>query len=172
VASSSQWAQCAQSPAVLATGLLWRGLAASSPTARFHFEDRCAVAGAGNGCDTGGFDSAPPACVVCGRKLCVPSSSGCAIWSELDERLCGNRPLAGKARRDRAGSSMWVCGYGGRPTPSRTLLATGLLRQPLTEPYAGALSILIDEHAGAERATSHLPSTGRPIWVMATWAIS
>ena len=42
---------------------------------------------------------------------------------------------------------MRVCGYGGRPPPSRALLATGLLRHPLTEPDAGALSILVDEQA-------------------------
>jgi hypothetical protein len=32
------------------------------------------------------------------------------------------------------------------PTRSRALLATGLLRRPLSEPDAGALSVLIDEH--------------------------
>src|SRR5271155_4046897 len=38
------------------------------------------------------------------------------------------------------------------PPPSRALLATGLLRHPLTEPDARALPILIDEHdAGGEK---------------------
>jgi hypothetical protein len=59
-------------------------------------------------------------------------------------------PVAGKARRGRAGSNMWRCRYGIRPTPSRALLATGLLRQPrFAGPDAGAPSVLIDENDAA-----------------------
>ena len=41
---------------------------------------------------------------------------------------------------------MWVCGYGGRPTPRRALLATGLLGHPrFAEADSGTATIILDE---------------------------